>query len=495
MKTCPQCEKPYPDTEKFCSIDGSELVAAGAQRPKETTVMAEAAEAGIDCPICGGHAQPGEVFCSFCGARLITDEAPAAPPLPYPPPRGEIPTRRVTSAESFASEPAPEVPAGGRGPIGKIGYVLAALVALALGAWLALHLSQGQQPPTAEASPAASPSPAAAAGPFVALANTPALQVTGDSASAPERNQGTARKMFEDNKSPLLDSYMHVLASNAAASDGMVVALTIAPTGDVTAASVKTSTSPDPGLDADVVNKMMTWKFAPFAGSAVEADYPIIFAHDGAEQAKVESDLSTKLAGLGPGATPEYAYAPAATPNAAPSAAAASTTPGALEAIAPSGKTAEAKPRKRHVTPTPPPKPPLLTRVMDAVRTDRRLSRVNAYTNGGGVVTIYGKVFNKDTKLIAERTVRGVDGVTNVIDNLNTDEADWAIREQQINASLQGAGLTKVTAKVIAGDCYLTGEVETQAQKDHAVTVAQGAAPVTVRTNLIRVVPGNMFGF
>jgi hypothetical protein len=37
--------------------------------------------------------------------------------------------------------------------------------------------------------------------------------------------------------------------------------------------------------------------------------------------------------------------------------------------------------------------------------------------------------------------------------------------------------------------------VKTELEKQRAATIAQGAAPVVVRENLIRVVPGNMFGF
>ena len=47
---------------------------------------------------------------------------------------------------------------------------------------------------------------------------------------------------------------------------------------------------------------------------------------------------------------------------------------------------------------------------------------------------------------------------------------------------------------MIGHDAFLDGEVKTDLEKSRAVTVAEGAAPVTVRENLIRVVPGNMFG-
>ena len=64
-----------------------------------------------------------------------------------------------------------------------------------------------------------------------------------------------------------------------------------------------------------------------------------------------------------------------------------------------------------------------------------------------------------------------------------------------ISQQLQGAGLTGVTVKVIGSRAYLSGEVKTELDRERAVSITQGAAPVVVGTNLIRVVPGNMFGF
>jgi osmotically-inducible protein OsmY len=111
------------------------------------------------------------------------------------------------------------------------------------------------------------------------------------------------------------------------------------------------------------------------------------------------------------------------------------------------------------------------------------------------VVTLYGKVFNDDDKRIAVRTARGVSGVTDVIDQTTTDEAMWASREQQISQALAAAGLNGVTVKVIGHDAYLDGEVANALDRERAVTIVEGAAPVKVRTNLIRVAPGRVFGF
>jgi osmotically-inducible protein OsmY len=126
---------------------------------------------------------------------------------------------------------------------------------------------------------------------------------------------------------------------------------------------------------------------------------------------------------------------------------------------------------------------------------DRRFGRVKVYTNGGGVVTLYGTVFDDKIRRAALGAARDVDGVSDVIDSLQTDTASWARQENAISAQLQSAGLSQVTVKVIGRDAYLDGQVSTELEKEHAVTIAEGAAPVRVRTNLIRVVPKGIFGF
>jgi hypothetical protein len=85
--------------------------------------------------------------------------------------------------------------------------------------------------------------------------------------------------------------------------------------------------------------------------------------------------------------------------------------------------------------------------------------------------------------------------VTNVIDSLSTDEGDWARRQDQVAQQLASAGLDKVTVKIIGHDAYIGGSVKTDADKQRAVLITESAAPVQVRTNLITVEPGRVFGF
>jgi TonB family protein len=332
---------------------------------------------------------------------------------------------------------------------------------------------------------------------MVQLASSIPVQTLGDSAAAPERNIDAAHKLFDSNKSGLLDDYRTALSGDPSLHDGMMVRLTIAPTGDVTGAAVRTSTAPNPGLDAAVVKSMMGWKFTPFNGGVVKADYPIVFANSATQASSVDSSLATKVASLSPAETDEYASAPApaATPTPAMEAAAPAPPP-ALPAPAPVARPHHRRPvyRRPELAAVRPRRPPLLERVQSALRSNRRLGRVKAYTNGG-VVTLYGMVFDKNDKFLAERTVRHVEGVTDVIDQLTTDKAQWAASEQRIARSLASAGLGHVTVKVIGKDAYLNGEVPTALDRERAVTIAEAAAPVKVRSNLIRVATGRVFGF
>ncbi len=519
MKTCPRCARTYPDSESFCEVDGTALTAgsSAAQAEQGTTPMDEA-EGAIECPVCGGKAQPGELVCNFCGARLVPDTgagamggAPgqAAQPTGGAPPRRSpetfIPAQDRFTARDFTpptdAEDEGEEDEAGRPLLSIIGYSVAALVALAAGAWLALHLSSGpaRVPKLVSATPVPTPGAAAPTGPLVQLARSVSLQTIGESASAPERNTDAARKVFESNKSALLDDYRGVLSSGPAVDDGMMVRLTVAPSGDVTAAAVRTSTAPNPELDAAVVKSMMGWEFSPFNGGEVNADYPVVFARGSAQAAAIDSSLSAKVTALNPAESPEYASAPApAAPMATPSPAmeaAAPAPPPAPAALAPAPPTPRKRTRRRReLAAVPPPRPPLLERVQSALRANRKLGRVKAYTTGG-VVTLYGRVFDDNDKRTAERTARGVDGVTDVIDQLTTDKAQWAADELRISQSLANAGLTGVKVKVIGRDAYLDGQVPTDLDRERAVTIAEGAAAVKVRSNLIRVAPGSVFGF
>jgi TonB family protein len=508
MKRCPRCEKTYADTETFCEADGTALVSAGPAFTESAAAGTSGeGEAQVECPVCGGKAQPGELICNFCGARLAVEPASQQPPRRIPtgpaaqPPRtASMPPRQASRSAQFTGkmpDSEDEDEGAGAGVLGTLGYVVAAIIALGGGAWLALHLSsRNAAAPVAVASPAASPASAAPMGPIVALANAMGVQVTGESAAAPERNQEAARKYFEDRKGSLLDTYNHELAGDSTLRDAMLVRLRILPSGTVDSASVRTSTKPNPGLDAEVVRDVMAWNFPAFSGGQVEVDYPIIFTNDPSTRDALESQLSSKFAAMSPTEAPEYASSPApATPAPAAAASAAPAETPAAAAVEPAPAPAPVV-RRRAPRREPPPTPTLTLQqqVKQVLSSNPKLRRTDCYTSGN-TVTIFGKVFDANDKALAERVVAGVPGVGNVIDTLTTDESDWAARQAKIAQQLFNAGLNNVTIKVIGHDAYLGGTVKSEAQKQQAVTIAESAAPVQVRTNLITVELGNMFGF
>ena len=80
----------------------------------------------------------------------------------------------------------------GRSTLGLVGYVLAAVIALAAGAWFAIHLSAGKNEQAGVApSPVSIGSPGmGSTGPIVTLANAMPVQVSGGGATSPDRSAG-----------------------------------------------------------------------------------------------------------------------------------------------------------------------------------------------------------------------------------------------------------------------------------------------------------------
>ncbi len=536
MKSCPRCGKEYPEGERFCEDDGAALAEGGASIPGRLTSPITddmAPEQSLECPVCGGKALPGEVRCNYCGARLRVDGVEDS---------SSAPSMRLRNSGAFPHTGSPSSPpefanesSDGRTKshrlLALLGFSTAAIIALAAGAWFAVYLSKTHPFPESRATPAV-----AASAPVVELAKEAPLRTQGDVPGTTPRDSNSLLKVFDHNKAGLANVYANLLGSNSTMKDGMLVRLHILPDGTVDNGAVRISTLGNPSFDAEVIEAMTSWKFDSIKGSGVSADYRVIFAPSSGAAAGVESDLSTKLASLSPTEPAEYAFSPSGAPSAAvaesspamPSAAgtgspaSASTSAVAVGTPAPaseptmvaglppavSSPPAEpratempARPKVRHrphrpieMAALPPPKPPLFERVKGELHANRRLRRVQAYTNGS-VVTIFGKVFDDDDRLLAERTVRNTDGVSAVINNLTTDTQQWEQNQSLITRALQNAGLDNVQVKVIGQDAYLSGHVKKELDRERAVTVAQSAAPVRVRENLITVAIGNMFGF
>src|SRR5262249_41824122 len=220
---------------------------------------------------------------------------------------------------------------------------------------------------------------------------------------------------FEDGKGALLDAYKRALGGDATTNDGMIVRVRTMPDGSVGEAAVRTSTTPNPSLDAEVIRNISGWSYVPFTGGQVEVNYPIIFAHDAGEQASIESALATRLASLGTNEAPEYGSSVAASPAASPNPAAAAGPPESAPTAAAATPPARAHPRRLAREPRPVATPSLRDRVTEALRSNRNLGRVQFYTNPGGGVVLFGKVFDEKGKAFAEHVVRGVPGVTSVV--------------------------------------------------------------------------------
>jgi TonB family protein len=517
MKICPRCGKTYPNGERFCETDGTALVTSAGAARQTAMPAADADMAGV-CPECGGRTEAGETICNYCGTRLVPEAVAAASPSAGTVYTGQASQGRTVNPEDyvpahdrgtgFDADPGYEQPADyeeppRRGMAGALGYIVAAVVALAAGAGLAVYLSTRHEAPAPIAQASASPSPAVAAvpsGPDVELARSMQIQVKGpDLAAALQRDPASAKTVFEGNKAGLLDTYKQALATDSSLHDGMVIRLSVNPDGSVASGGVITSTATNPSLDAEVVSAMTAWKFPPVSGGGpVNVDYPVIFASNSADMASIESDLSTRLTGIGPSEPPEYTSAPMPAPT--PPAVASLPPPGPAmvppPAPLPPAPATSHHTRPRHRTEArPKPKPSLTDAVTAELRANRRTRRVQAYAGGGGVVTLTGTVFDEKDKAFAERTARNVSGVTTVIDNLSVQTAQWTVNQDRIQQELQNAGLTGVTVRVIGSDAYLDGQVKTKLDKERAVTITMSAAPVHVSGNLIRVVPGNIFGF
>lgn len=149
--------------------------------------------------------------------------------------------------------------------------------------------------------------------------------------------------------------------------------------------------------------------------------------------------------------------------------------------------------RTRVVVDTPVRPTSLNRRVNAALRTDRRLNGSRAYVTSNGGVVLYGTVFDTPDRLLAERTAADVRGVKYVINNLKTSTGQWMEEQVRINSAfLQIASLQGVSAHVIGGRAYLSGQVRSEFDKARAAQLVSSISDLRV-VNLIWVVPGPIF--
>jgi hypothetical protein len=162
---------------------------------------------------------------------------------------------------------------------------------------------------------------------------------------------------------------------------------------------------------------------------------------------------------------------------------------------APSMVRSKTAPRhRRHKTPGKPPSWALQSKVQLALQSDPRFRSVRATVTQPGVIVLEGEVFDNDAKGAAEQTVVGVEGVKRVINALRTNSLQWLLVQNRINQALQQNGFPLVSVKVIGNTAFISGQVNSNSDKDRAIAVVNSAAPdVTIGTNLIDVIPQGIF--
>lgn len=123
-----------------------------------------------------------------------------------------------------------------------------------------------------------------------------------------------------------------------------------------------------------------------------------------------------------------------------------------------------------------------------------------AYKVQGGTVTLYGYVTNPVLKSDAEKVVRNVEGVQNVVNNIEVlpvSPNDNQIRRAVFRAIYSQPGLDMYSLRAVPtihiivknGHVTLTGAVSNQGDKDRAGIAANGVPGVFSVTNDIQVAP------
>jgi osmotically-inducible protein OsmY len=134
----------------------------------------------------------------------------------------------------------------------------------------------------------------------------------------------------------------------------------------------------------------------------------------------------------------------------------------------------------------------LMHRVNRALRANDNLNGANCYSPAPGVIVLYGRVFNKADRELAETTANNVGGVTQVVNTLRTDTGEWIAEEERINDTLLLNGLEGVSARVVGSQVYLSGTVTGEAEKQRASRVVASVSNLQ-QNNLIWVKPGPIF--
>jgi hyperosmotically inducible periplasmic protein len=121
-----------------------------------------------------------------------------------------------------------------------------------------------------------------------------------------------------------------------------------------------------------------------------------------------------------------------------------------------------------------------------------------AYKVDGGTVTLYGYVSRPTLKTDAERAVRSIEGVQNVVNNIEVlplSPNDDQIRRAVYRAIYSQPGLDMYSLRAVPtihiivknGNVILTGAVANQMDKQRAEMAAKGVAGVFSVTNNLQI--------
>jgi osmotically-inducible protein OsmY len=133
------------------------------------------------------------------------------------------------------------------------------------------------------------------------------------------------------------------------------------------------------------------------------------------------------------------------------------------------------------------------SKVNVALRADPTLTGSQARPLESGGVALHGTVFDEPQRIEAERIAMHVHGVKYVINDLKTTTGQWMDEQIPINnALLRVDSLQGVSARVIGPQVYLSGQVNSEADKARAVQLASEYSHLEV-VDMIRVVPPSIF--
>ncbi len=134
----------------------------------------------------------------------------------------------------------------------------------------------------------------------------------------------------------------------------------------------------------------------------------------------------------------------------------------------------------------------LMSRVRAALAQNDNLNGAKCYAASVGTIVLYGTVFDKKDRELAERVAGAVPGVRQVVNTLRTSTGDWSEEEERINDTLSLNGFTGLQAKVIGNQVFLSGQVTSEAEEQRALRVVSSDSRLQP-VNFMRVVPGSIF--